>query len=454
MNSKSIHSYFANIKSLLILSLPLMVIQVFNQARSIVDVMMVGHVDEINLAGLSLASSAFVLLFLFVSSFSFALIAVFSELYAKKDFEKIRFYAQQSIYFSIIGGILLGIFFMNTDFLFAKLNIQDKTKDIASSYLQIMGFSSIFACAGMALKSLMQSFVKNNQLLLITAIGFALNIPLNMIFIYGVDGLIEPMYAKGAAIATGICFVFDFVAVGIYCAMHEDMNPFKKLSKIDYREQRNIINLGFPVSLGMVMEVGLFVALAFLVSKFGETVIGANQIAINFTGLVFMFSLGVSMAVMQRVSFLKGLGDTEQIKQTVVSSLNVSLLLSLVTISLTLIFKTSIVALYTDNAPISAIAIRMLTISIAYQLFDSLQTISLGILRAYKLNKEATKMAFVCYWIIGILGGEVLSRFYGVYGYWMGLIICFMIASVLYYRKVYTVVWLEGKSKASACINL
>ena len=441
MNSKTIQNHLTSIKSLLILSLPLMVIQVFNQARSIVDVMMIGHVDEINLAGLSLASSTFMLLFLFVSSFSFALIAVFSELYAKQDFDKIRFYVQQSVYFSVISGLLLGIFFMNTDFLFAKLNIQQETKDIASDYLTIMGFSSVFGCVAMALKSLMQSFVKNNQLLLITAIGFALNIPLNLVFIYGVEGFIDPMHARGAAVATAICFVFDFVAVAIYCMMHEEMNPFKKLSKFNYKEQRNIINLGLPVGLGLVMEVGLFVALAFLVSKFGETVIGANQIAVNFTGVVFMLSLGVSLAVMQRVSFLKGLGDIEEIKQTVFSSVNISLLLSFVTISLTLMFKDSIVAMYTDDTLISAIAMKMLTISIAYQLFDSLQAIGLGILRAYKLNSSATKMAFVCYWIIGMLGGEILSRFYGAYGYWMGLIICFMVAATLYYRKVYVVVW-------------
>jgi len=441
VTSKSFTHYFENLKSLLILSFPLMIIQVFNQARGIVDVAMIGHVDEINLAGLSLATSIFTLLFLGIGSFSFAMISVFSELYAKKEFKEIKFYAQQLVYFNIISGALFALFCMNAGFLFSGLDLLPETKQVAAEYLEVMGYSAIFACLGMALQCLMQSFVKNNHLLMITFVSFFLNIPLNYVFIYGVDGVLDPMYAKGCAIATAICFVFDFLAVAIYCAYHKEMTPFSKLHKIDFKEFKTIFKLGYPMALGMMMEVGLFAALAFLVAKYGEATVGANQIALNFTGIVYMFSVGASMAIMQRVSFLRGLDDLDKIKQTVWGAVNISLLLSLVTISVTLAFKEQIIMSYTDSEIMSAIAIKILLISVFYQLFDSMQAIGLGVLRAYKLNAAATKRAFVCYWIIGIIGGDILSRFYGAYGYWIGLIICFMVAAVLYYRKIYQVVW-------------
>lgn len=438
--------YINEMKKLFILALPLMLVQLFNSGKGIVDTMMVGHIDEINLAGLSLGAGAYIVVILFSAGFGVATISVLSRLYATKDYDSIRFYAQQNLYLNLFISIIIATLFINCDFIFDNLtNLEPETTQIAASYLKILGWVYPISCLTFVFRPVMQTFIKNKELLIISGAMFFLNIPLNFLLIYGY-GPIEAMGAVGSAYSTAICFVLEILALYIYLLKHKEMNIFKNFAKPSLYEMRKLFLLGLPIGLAIVMEVGLFTSVTFLLAKFGEEAVGAHHLASNFLGFIFMFSLGLSFALTQRVSFFLGLDQVEKIKLTVISSAMLSMIVSLFTICLTFIFRDQIVGIYTSNIHIIAIATKILLISLFYQVFDGLQITAVGILRAYKMNRQTFNYAFISYWIIGFGSGYYMSNFYGVYGYWFGFILCFITASSLNYRKVYNVVW-KGQVK-------
>ncbi|MCP4356141.1 MAG: MATE family efflux transporter [Proteobacteria bacterium] len=437
MNKKAVFSYFYDIKSLLILALPLMLMQFFGYSIGMIDVMMVGHIDESNLAGLALAVSVHSVIFLLFSSFGVPVLSNISKLYAEERFSDIRAYFQQFLYCCVIVGIVLTVFFMNSDFIFSQLNIQDKTKDIASDYLNILGTVTVFGCVSSGLKNLMRAFAKNKVLLTVVIAGMPINILLNYVLIFGIDGVVPAMHARGSAISSAFIIVVDFIICLVYCMRHEEMNPFKNFVKIKWRSIKKIFAAGIPVSAGLVMETGLFSTLTFMCAKYGETTIGGHQVALNFRGVIYMLYFGLSMAVVQRIAFLRGLKRDDEIKHTILSAAGLSLLLSFITINITLFFRKEIASLYSNDESVVVIAMQILLIYATFQAFDGLRIIGLAIMRAYNLNKEAAKFAFFCYWCVGFVSGVILSRFYGVFGYWMGLVLCFMILTYCFYSKIY-----------------
>lgn len=440
--------YINEMKKLFTLALPLMLVQLFNSGKGIVDTMMVGSIDKYNLAGLSLATGVYVVIILFSAGFGSAVISVLSRLFATKEYDQIKFYAQQSLYLNLILAAITSLFFINGGFFFSGLdNLDEQTKQIAADYLKIMGFVYPISSLLFVFRPVMQTFVKNKQLLWISGAMFFLNIPLNYLLIYGA-GPIPQMGAIGSAYSTAICFILEIAALYWYLLRHEEMNFLKNFVKVDWYEVKKLFLLGCPIGLAIVLEVGLFTAVTFLLAKFGEETVGAHHLASNFLGFIFMFSLGLSFALMQRVSFFIGLNEVEKVKLTVISSALLSMIVSLFTICLTFIFKDQIIGLYTTNIHIFAIAVNIIIISLFYQLFDSLQVTAVGVLRAYKLNRQSFNYAFISYWGVGFISGYIMANYFdfGVYGYWFGFVLCFITASILNYRKVYLVVW-KGHTK-------
>ncbi|MFX8589537.1 MATE family efflux transporter, partial [Acinetobacter baumannii] len=58
----------------------------------------------------------------------------------------------------------------------------------------------------------------------------------------------------------------------------------------------DILRLGVPIACIVLAEGGLFVLTSLLMARFGDEVVAAYQVAINFASLVFMIPLGVAMA--------------------------------------------------------------------------------------------------------------------------------------------------------------
>jgi MATE family multidrug resistance protein len=178
----------------------------------------------------------------------------------------------------------------------------------------------------------------------------------------------------------------------------------------------------------LLFEVSLFAVVAIILAPFGAGVVASHQIAINFSGLVFMVPLSLAMAVTIKVGFSIGNNEYKQAKELCKSSVILGLLIAVVTALITLTFRAEIAMIYTTDQKVIEMAAGLMFLAALFQFSDAIQVISAGALRGYKDTKSILYITFVSYWVVGLGLGLILGLtdwIYprsGPYGFWIGFI--------------------------------
>jgi MATE family multidrug resistance protein len=198
-----------------------------------------------------------------------------------------------------------------------------------------------------------------------------------------------------------------------------------------------ILALGIPIALSLLFEVSLFSVVAIILVPFGAQVVASHQIALNFTGLIFMVPLSIAMATTIKVGFAIGNKDYQQAKDYCLYSVILGLLLACFTAFITVVFRGQIANIYSSEAPVIELAASLMLLATLYQFSDTIQVVSAGALRGYKDTKSILYITFVSYWLVGLTAGLVLGTTdwvvpkMGPYGFWIGFIIGLTTAAIL-----------------------
>ena len=91
--------------------------------------------------------------------------------------------------------------------------------------------------------------------------------------------------------------------------------PFRKyhvlarLWRIDWPLMRQLVVVGAPISMSILLEYGLFSSAALLMGLISTTALAAHQVALQVTAILFMVPLGIGMAATVRVGHAVGRSD-------------------------------------------------------------------------------------------------------------------------------------------------
>jgi MATE family multidrug resistance protein len=202
-------------------------------------------------------------------------------------------------------------------------------------------------------------------------------------------------------------------------------------------EIKQILALGIPIALSLLFEVSLFAIVAIILVPFGTQVVASHQVALNFTGLVFMVPLSIAMATTIKVGYAIGNNDYQQAKRYSLYSVLLGLVLACFTAIITVLFREEIAGIYSNEAPVIELAASLMLLATIYQFSDTIQVVSAGVLRGYKDTKSILYITFVSYWLIGLSVGLILGITdwivpkMGPYGFWIGFIIGLTAAAIL-----------------------
>ena len=168
-----------------------------------------------------------------------------------------------------------------------------------------------------------------------------INVPANYVFIYGEFGA-PALGGAGCGLATAIVYWAMFIGMLVYCLASKKLKVaplWHKMYWPNLNAIKGILMLGVPIAMSLLFEVSLFSVVAIILAPFGANVVASHQIAINFSGLVFMVPLSLAMAVTIKVGFAVGDKDHQGAKMICKYSILLGLLIAIVTATLSLIFK-------------------------------------------------------------------------------------------------------------------
>ena len=416
-----------------------------------IDNIMVGKLDPINLAAVSLGNSYIFVAMSLGIGFSAAITPIVAEAHSERNNEKLKT--------SFINGFILCLFlgiFLSGSILLLKgtliyLDQPQEVVRLALPYIDIVAISLIPLLLFQALKQFVDGLSKTIYPMYATVLANIINVIINYILIFGMLGF-PKLGIIGAAIGTLVSrfIMFSFL---FYMLMNKEIiyDYISDLKSFVYNRFmiKKILSLGFPTSLQMFFEVGLFTSAIWLSGLLGEIPQSANQIVLNISSMTFMVASGLSVSAAIRAGNQKGLKNYKELKRISLSILLLGICFASIFSLVIYLLRDYLPYIYIDinnqenyfeNIRIVSIASKLFIIVAIFQLVDSAQVIVLGTLRGMQDVKIPTIIVFIAYWIIGfpisfILGDESLMAESGI---WIGLLSGLTFSSLfLYLRFLY-----------------
>ena len=270
--------------------------------------------------------------------------------------------------------------------------------------------------------------------------GLALNIPLNLMLVFG-WGPVPAMGGAGCGLATAVihwCMTLG-LAVLMFKSRQHRHGALCMVSRrrVNRRQVREILRLGMPLGMASLCEMTFFCALTPVIAPLGKMAVSAHQVALNVSGVVFMLPLSLSIATSIRAAYHAGAQDKAGFDALVRTASWAGGVIMAMFMAVLVVFRHGIISLYTDEPEIMQIALPLLVLCAVYQISDATQAFMSGLLRAVHDTKAITWVNIISYWVVGFPLAVVLVRTdwlcpaLGAAGAWVSFIVSLTLTAVL-----------------------
>lgn len=417
------------------LSLPLIFSQIAVVAMTFVDTVMAGRLGSVTLAAVAVGSSLWSAAILFVFGILMIMPSVIADMDGAKSHQKIAPFFRQAMWMALILGAVFTVVILMMDPLFAFFNTQPEVIPEAEAYLHALAWGVMPLSFFLTMRYLADGLSITRTTMYVSFLGLLLNIPLNYTFMFGKLGF-PAMGAQGCGYATATVITIQMLVYFVITHKHRVIGSygvFSQFDRPDWTEIWRFFKLGFPVGVSMFAEVGFFAVITLLASSLTTETVAAHQIALNFSSLLFMVPLGLSMGITIRVGNAVGRDNPTDIKNAGFVGIGLVLLTQFVSAAITILFAKQIVSLYTADEQVGLIAVGLLFYAAVFQLSDGIQIAAAGALRGIKDMNFIMFSNISSFWLLGFVASWYLCfvRELGAPGLWMGIIVGLTAAAIL-----------------------
>lgn len=451
-----------DISKLLSVMIPILVAQVSTAGVTFINTTMAGHAGADDLAGVSVGAGLFYPLLASIIGLLMAGTPLMAQLIGRKEKESLPFIVRSGMVIGLsVWALFTAGYFLFIDSLMASLALEPAVEHIARYYLMTMIGVVFFMALMIPLRCLTDTAGSTSISMKLFLMAPVVNGIFNYLFIYGHGGM-PALGGIGAGLATMITYgvlLGLFLLVVLKSKELEGREIFKSLS-LRMADIKEYLVVGVPSGLSIFMEMSLFSLIIVFLARYGTDALAAYQIADNFASLVYMLPVSCSMALTILIATEVGAGDMAMARRYKRAGFIVAMAGALMTSSFTVLFRSSIGSVYTDDAAVALIAGQFLIYSAGWQIFDAISTPIQGILRGLKDTRISFILMVLAYW-----GGCFpMSLFLdshtglGADSFWLGLdfgVGCSALLMVL--RLLYVERKLDGKpvfsfAKAAFCL--
>ena len=391
------------IRELLKLAGPLIVNNLSIAGMQFADAVMAGRLGAESLAAVAVGGSVWFFGFALCLGVMMAISPIAARHYGAGNPELIGRYTRQGMYLGFgIGVVLIAMAHASVGPLLLKIGVDDSFRELTVGYVKaiIWGGPAIFIF--LALRFTTEGIGRTRPIMYASIFSLVCNVFLNYVFMFGHFGA-PALGAVGCGLASAITMWLLMFVLVTYMLMSPSYAPLKIFSRVaPVRPDvlKEIIVLGVPIAITITAEAGLFNAVSILMGTRGAAIAAAHQVAINFAATMFMIPLALSSAITIRVGHALGSGNGEAARYSGALGILVCAGFMSVSAAFLLVFRDSVVNLYTNDPSVTAIAISMLLMAAIFQVADGVQIGAAGALRGYKDTRMPMLINIVAYWVI------------------------------------------------------
>jgi MATE family multidrug resistance protein len=415
---------------------------------------MVGWYGVPELAAVALGSSYFHTVMILGMGFALAVTPMVAASVANDDRAQVRRVTRMGLWIAIgFGAAAMPLFLFSEEILLA-LGQAEEVSANTRRYLVIAGWGIWPAVLFLVLRSHLAALEFTRVVLWATLAGVGLNVFLNWVLIFGNLGAPE-LGLQGAAVTSLGTHTLMFVALAIYAARKADLREYALFARFwrpDNEALAQVFRLGWPISLTLLAEAGLFTATMIMMGWVGTTELAAHGIALQIISLTFMVHIGLSSAATVRAGRAWGRGDVPSLRHAASAALILSGVMVAATVALLVGLPEPLVGAFVSPGDplrdrIVAVGAGLLAVAAIFQLADAAQVMALGLLRGVQDTRVPMVYAVISYWGVGVpcayLAGFPLGL--GAEGIWWGLVVGLVLAGGLMMTRFW-----RGPARAGA----
>ena len=438
---------YSELKRLLVLMIPLYMANLLNMGMGVVDTIVAGKAGPEQLAGVALGTSVTVPIMVAVGAVLTIVGPMISRLRGAGCEGKVGLLLNNAKLLSFVLMLVEVVALLVGVHVFELVSDDAVMVRVAQEYLYYLVLAVPASVMMRALQGHFEGYGHTRPAMLISLLGLLLNIPLNYIFVFG-WGCIPAMGGAGCGLTTALVHYLMAAALVVlmivYPRYRRNLAHMWANRKPEWSVVRNIFSKGLPLGVASLCEMSFFCVVTLVIAPLGVLAVGAHQIAINVSAVLFMFPLSLSIATSIRSAYHVGARDKERFNALFRTSVTFMLLVVLLSAGVTVLFRREIIGLYTDDAAIIEVAAALICMCAVYQLSDALQALMSGLLRGCHDTHAITWANMFSYWVIGfplaciLIRTDYLVPAMGAMGAWVSFVVALTItAALLSWRFAY-----------------
>jgi multidrug resistance protein, MATE family len=410
------------------LSAPMALTQLGQIAMMTTDLAFIGRLGDEAVAAAALGHTAYFVSFTFGLGLVAAVAPLAAQAFGARDPRQVRRAVRTGLWVALLVSIPITVLLLCGEQVLLALGQAPEAARLGQQYLFGLVWGIAPALWFIAVRGFMGAVNRPEPVLWITLAAIPANALLVYLLLYGNWGL-PRLGLFGAGLATTIVNVGTFLAALCFVMWRR---PFRKyhilarLWRIDWPLMRELVVIGAPISLSMLLEYGLFGSAAILMGLIGTTALAAHQVALQVTAILFMVPLGIGMAATVRVGHAVGRRDADAVKRAGYIALWLGIGLAVALTVVVTLWRFSVAGLFFGgSASHGAVELTaaLLLVGATYFITDAIQTVVAGALRGLNDTRVPLLFAAVSYWLIGFTMACVLGfkTGLGAVGVWIGL---------------------------------
>ena len=408
------------------LSAPILVAYMSIIGSGTIDRFMAGWLGAEHLAAVAIGNATVIMVILTLVGVIQSLSPLAGHHFGARRFERIGFELTQSLWLSLVLGLVGLAILSATDFWISLCNAQGNVARMLRIYL-------LASAASVPAFMLARPFVALNAAVTLPRVTMWVSIgllvlkgPLNYVFMYGLFGL-PALGGAGAGVSSALGATVSLIALYSYWRfshVYDAMRP-ARIYLPNWQAIKTHLKIGVPISLSMFFEISSFALMAILIGRIGTIDVAAHQIVGNTTSFIYQAPLSLGIAVSVLVAQCLGAGSPTLARQAMIRVLRFALGIAAVTCSCLFLFRHTVVSLFTTDPAVALLAESLLGIAVIFHVADALQTISCFALRGYRVTFLPMCIYGVLLWSVGLGGGcwlgfhaESFGGPFGAHGFW------------------------------------
>jgi MATE family, multidrug efflux pump len=395
----------------------------------IVDTAVVGRLGETPLGAIGIANSLFYAFVMFGGGLVMGTEPLIAQALGADEGSLAERGLWQGIWLAILIALPLSMLAAASTAILVPIGVEAEAARQASHYLLARLLALPVLLVFTAARTFLQAKGITRPMIVGVAIANLLNVPLNVLLVFGDEALIKLGVAPlgvpalgivGAGITSSAVTIVQLLVVLLALRGVGGASRWR-------RPERPLLaksaRLGLPIGLQRLAEMGIFSITGLLMARLGTRAVASHHVVMTLVTATFMVPLGISAAASIRVGRAIGAGDQAWARRSGFVALVMGFgFMSLCAITL-LLFPRPLLGLMTDRAPVLDAAETLLVIAALFQVSDGIQVVANGALRGLGDTRIVLYANLAGHYVLGVPLGVVLAFVvgWGATGLWWGL---------------------------------